>query len=56
MLSAEVLIVQLSQSGPQHMLPAEEAMMGEDEASNIHIQLVVPLDVTDSRNVAFGIL
>lgn len=56
MLSAEVLVIQLSQAGPQDVLPTEEAVVGEDEASHIHIQLVVPLGVSHSRNVALGIL
>lgn len=56
MLSAEMLVVQLSQPGPQDVLTTEEAVVGEDEAGDIHIQLVITLSVPHSRNVAFGIL
>lgn len=56
MLPGEVLIVQLSQTGPEDVLPAEERVMGEDQARDVHVQLVVSLRVGRSRDVKICIL
>lgn len=56
MLSGQVLIVQLGETGCQHMFTAEERMMGEDEAGYIYIQLVVCLGVAYSSYVEVHML
>lgn len=55
-LSGQVLIVQLGETGCQHMFTAEERMMGEDEAGYIYIQLVVCLGVAHSSYVEVHML
>lgn len=55
-LSGQVLIVQLGETGCQHMFTAEERMMGEDEARYIYIQLVVCLGIAHSRYVEVHML
>lgn len=56
MPSAEVLVVQLGQPSPQHMLPAEQRMVGKYEPGYIDVQLVVSVRVSDSRHVAVDAL
>ncbi len=55
-LSGQVLIIQLSETGCQHVFTAEERMMGEDEARYIYIHLVVCLGVAYSSYVEVHML
>lgn len=56
MPSAEVLVVKLGQPSPQHVLPAEQRMMGEYEPGYVDVQLVVSVWVPDSRDVPVDVL
>ncbi len=56
MLSGQVLIVQLGETGCQHVFTAEERMMGEDETGYIYIQLVVCLGVAHSSYIEVHML
>lgn len=56
MPSTEVLVVQLGQASPQHMLPAEQGMMGEYEPGYVNVQLVVSVRVADSHDIATDVL
>lgn len=54
--SADVLVVQLGKPSPQHVLPAEQRMMGEYQPGHIDVQLVVSIRVRDSHDVAVDLL
>lgn len=53
-LPGEVMVVQLSQTGPEHMLTTEERMVGKDQSRNINIQLEVPLKFCSTGNIQAG--
>lgn len=50
-LPGEVMIIQLSQMGPEHVLATEERVVGEDHSRNINIELEVPLEFCSSGNI-----
>lgn len=50
-LPGEVMIIQLGQMGPEHMLTAEKWVVGEGESRNINIELEVSLKFSSTRNV-----
>lgn len=52
LLSVQVLLVQLRQPGRQHVLPAEQVMVGEGQRVDVHIQLVVACIVQGAIDVA----
>lgn len=56
MSSAQILIIQLGQTGPEYMFPAKQRMMGEDQPGDIHVQLVVSVRVFGSSDVAVDVL
>lgn len=51
MLPGEVMVIQLSQTGTEHVLPTEERVMGKDESGNIHVELEVSLKFGSTRNI-----
>lgn len=55
-LPGEVLIIQLSYAGSQDMFTAEEWVMGEDQARNINVELVVSFRVRCTANIQICIL
>lgn len=50
-LPGEVVIIQLGQMGPEHMLTAEKWVVGEDEPRNINIKLEVSLEFSSTGNI-----
>lgn len=50
-LPGEVMVVQLSQTGPEHMLTTEKWVVGKDQSRNINIELEVPLKLCSTRNI-----
>lgn len=50
-LPGEIMVVQLSQTGPEHMLTTEKRVVAKDQPRNIHIQLEVPLKFCSTRNI-----
>lgn len=53
-LPAEVVVIQLSQTGPEHMLTTEERMVGKDQSRNIDIELEVPLKFSSTGYIQTG--
>lgn len=50
-LPGEVMVIQLSQTGPEHMLTTEKWVVGKDQSRNIDIELEVPLKFFSTRNI-----
>lgn len=45
------MVIQLSQTGPEHMLTTEKWVVGKDQSRNINIELEVPLKFCSTRNI-----
>lgn len=53
-LPSEVMVIQLCQTGPEHVLTTEEWMVGKDQSRNINIELEVPLKFCSTGNIQTG--
>lgn len=50
-LPGEVMIIQLSQMGPEHVLTTEERVVGEDHSRNINIELEVSIEFCSTGDI-----